>query len=371
MKIRFVFIMLIFVWAAGPALAEGTGGRLAAVSGNVWTQVPGSDEAPARVGETLAPGTKIRTGADGHAEVSFEDGSILIVQSNSSLVLSGIKRPKRKKTSILIFFGRVWNKVSRKLGERLSYEINTPIVVCGVRGTEFEAAVGDDGSVRVWVDEGIVEVVDDGSYETVKTGEQIEADVDGVGEVNAAEDRPDWEQWQNRKRERVRQQGRNIIDKFKNRILTRKQKLEELRMRQKEIEAQRQKAIERASEGDPSAIDEVRKYNQDLLKIAEEIADLGDAAGSQFGLVDHFADLAIDPRFQMIDGKYVAAEAASMRRIKAMFDKMIAEGTDISMEAMEKMLREMSQGQRGSLKFPKGSSADDLWGHDEKDPKSE
>jgi len=367
MKIRFVVFMLISVLAAGPVMAQVTGGRLVSVSGNVWTQAPGVDEIRARVGEQLEPGTKIRTGADSQAEVTFEDGSILIVQSQSSLVLSGIKRQQTKRTSILIFFGRIWNKVSRKLGERTSYEVNTPIVVCGVRGTEFEAAVGDDGSVRIVVGQGIVDVSDAGRHETVNAGEQIEADVDAIGEVNAAEKRPDWEQWRSHKRERVRQQGRGIIDKFKNRILSRTEKLEELRKQQEEIEALRKNAIERAQAGDSAAIEEIRKYNQQLVEIADTIADIGDAAGSQFGLVDHFADLATDPRFQMIDGKYIEAEAASMRRIKAVFDKMIAEGTDISMEAMEKMLREMSEGQRGSLKFPKGSSGDDLWGTGEKE----
>lgn len=371
MSIRFVFLMLISVIVVGTALAGGTGGRLVAVSGTVWIQEPGADETRARAGEELAPGTIIRTDTDGQAEVTLEDGSIMVVQSNSSVVLSGIKRQQRKKTSILIFFGRIWNKVSRKLGERASYEVNTPIVVCGVRGTDFEAAVGDDGSVRIRVDQGIVYVTDEGHDETVNAGEEIESDPDGIGEVKVAEDRPDWKQWQSRKRERVRQQGRDIIDKFKERILSRKEKLERLRTRQKEIELKRKAAEERARAGDPDAIEEIRRYNQQLVSIADDIADLGDAAGSQFGLVDHFADLAIDPRFQMIDGKYVEAEAASMKRIKAMFDEMIAEGTDISMEAMEKMLQEMSKGQRGSLKFPKGSSADDLWGSDEKNPKPE
>ena len=369
MKIRFVVFMLISALVAGPVMAQVTGGRLVSVSGKVWTQAPGADEIRARAGEQLEPGTKIRTGADSQAEVTFEDGSILIVQSQSSMVLSGIKRQQKKKTSILIFFGRIWNKVSRKLGERVSYEVNTPIVVCGVRGTEFEAAVGEDGSVRIVVGQGTVAVSDAGRHETVNAGEEIEADVDAVGEVNAAEEGPDWEQWRSRKRERVRQQGRNLIDKFKNRILSRTEKLEELRKQQEEIEALRKNAIERARAGDAEAIEEIRKYNQQLVEIADAIADLGDSAGSQFGLVDHFADLATDPRFQMIDGKYVEAEAASMRRVKAMFDKMIAEGTDISMEAMEKMLEEMSEGQRGSLKFPKGSSADDLWDNGEKDSK--
>jgi ferric-dicitrate binding protein FerR (iron transport regulator) len=369
MFIRSVILVLVSVFAAGLASAQLTGGRLAAVSGNVWVTAPGDDETRARVGEHLEPGTKIRTGPNGQAEVSFEDGSILIVQSNSSMVLSGIKRQQKKKTSILIFFGRIWNKVSRKLGERVSYEVNTPIVVAGVRGTEFETAVGEDGSVRILVNSGIVNVSDDRRADTVGAGEEVEADVDGVGQVTDAEERPDWEQWRNQKRDRVRQQGRDIIDKFKHRILSRKEKLEELRQRQQEIETLRKDAVERARSGDSEAIEEIRRYNQQLVAIADEIADLGDAAGSQFGLVDHFADLASDPKFQMIDGKYVEAEAASMRRIKAMFDKMIAEGTDISMEAMEKMLREMSEGQRGSLKFKKGSSAEDLWGQDENDVK--
>ena len=369
MKIKFVVLMLILVLAAGPVAAQVSGGRLVSVSGDVWTQIPGADEIRARAGEHLEPGTKIRTGTDSQAEVTFEDGSILVVQSQSSLVLSGIKRQRERKTSILIFFGRIWNKISRKLGDRVSYAVNTPIVVCGVRGTEFEAAVGDDGSVRIVVRQGIVNISDTGRHETINAGEEIEADADTVGTVNAAEERPDWKQWHSLKRERVRQQGRNLMDRFKQRILTRTERLEKLRKQQEEIEILRKNAIERAHAGDIEAIDEIRNYNQQLVEIADAIADLGDAAGSQFGLVDHFANLATDPQFQMMDGKYVAAEAASMKRIRVMFDKMIAEGTDISMEAMEKMLKEMSEGQRGSLKFPKGSSADDLWDTGEKDSK--
>jgi len=361
MNLRIIVSSLLVFLLAGSAMADGTSGRLVEVSGKVWTQAPGADEIRARAGTVLVPGTKIRTGPDGKAEVTFEDGSFLIVQRNSSIVLSGIKRQKEKKTSILIFFGRVWNKVSRAIGGQARYEANTPIVVCGVRGTEFEIAVGDDGSVRVRVDEGMVGVTGDGRDETVNPGQEIEADLDGVGKTQRAKEKAEWEEWQRLKSERLKSQGRSIMDNVKGRILARKEKLETLRARQKEIEANRKLALKRAHDGDQSAIEEIREYNEELVSIADKIADLGDAAGCQFGLVDHFADLAIDPRFQMIDGKYVEAEAASMRRIKAMFDKMIAEGTDISMEAMDKMLREMSDGQRGSLKFEKGSSKKDLF----------
>jgi len=239
--------------------------------------------------------------------------------------------------------------------------------VCGVRGTEFETAVADDGSVRVRVDEGTVSVTGDGKDKTVYKDQEIDADTDGVGKIRSAEEKADWEKWQNEKRERLKTQGRSIMDNVKSRIMARKEKLETLRARQTDIEEKRELALKRAKEGDQGAIEEIRRYNEELVAIADEIADLGDAAGSQFGLVDHFADLATDPRFQMMDGKYVEAEAISMRRIKTMFDKMIKEGTDISMEAMEKMLDEMSDGQRGSLKFEKGSSKDDLFGNQNKE----
>jgi hypothetical protein len=367
MYLRLVVSILVSILVAASVIAGGTQGRLVEVNGEVWLQAPGAEEARARVGEVLVSGTKIRTGVDGQAEVAFEDGSFLVVQNNSSLLLSGIKRHRRKKTSILIFFGRIWNKLSRKIGEQASYEVNTPIVVCGVRGTDFEAAVGDDGSVRIRVAEGAVGVIGDGEDKVVNSGQELEGDFDGISDVFAAEEKADWAQWQQRKRERLRQEGRNIVDKVKDRILTRKMKVEELRINQKTLEDKRRDAIERARAGDSSAIEEIRGYNQELVVIANEIADLGDAAGSQFGLIDHFADLATDLSFRMIDGKYVEAEAVSMKRIKAMFDKMIAEGTDISLEAMEKMLQEMSEGQRGGLKFPKGSAADDLFGRDEND----
>jgi hypothetical protein len=367
MKFRMSLVYILMLVLAGSALADGTGGRLVAVSGNVWTHAPGEDENRARAGAMLIPGTRIRTGASSKAEILLEDGSTIVVQSNTTLQLSGIKRQKRKKTSILIFFGRVWNKVSRALGDQASYEVNTPVVVAGVRGTEFEAAVGDDGSVRIRVQQGTVNVAADGRDETLGRDQEIEADPDSIGKTGAAEDRLDWEKWHAQKREHLRNQGRSIMDNLKERILIHNQKLTVLRNRQREIETQREQALSRARSGDATAIEEIRQYNEELVAVADEIADLGDAAGSQFGIVDRFSELASDARFQMIDGQYVAAEAARMRRIKAMFDEMIAEGTDISMEAMEKMLQEMSDGQRGSLKFREGSAADDLWGDDNKE----
>ena len=74
-----------------------------------------------------------------------------------------------------------------------------------------------------------------------------------------------------------------------------------------------------------------------------------------------FADLAGDARFGMIDAKYIQMEAENLRRVKKMLDKMVSEGTDISMAAMDKMLDGKGA---PTLKDKKGSSAKDLFGDD-------
>ena len=364
---RSFMLLLVLLLFSATAWANGTGGQLVATSGQVWTQAPGATEIRAQVGARLFPGTRIRTGSQGQAEVLLDDGSTLIVQNDTAMVLSGVKRQKRKKTSILVFFGRIWNKVSKAIGPQTRYEVSTPVVVAGVRGTAFEAAVGDDGSVRIRVASGEVVISENEYNDTVASGQEVEADVDGIGKTTSAEKDPNWENWRQQRRERLRTEGRRLADSYKSRILKRKAELEDLRSQQQAIESKRKDAIARAQQGDSQALEDLRQYNEQLVAIADQIADLGDSTGSQFGLFDHFANLATDPRFQMIDGQYVESEAAMMRRVQAVFDEMIAEGTDISMEAMDKMLQEMSEGQRGSLKFKKGSAADDLFGTSPKD----
>jgi hypothetical protein len=345
------------LFASGPAPAATTG-KLVTVTGKVWLTAPGKSEKTALAGIDLAAGTRIRTGNNGSAEVAFADGSRLRVRSNSSLKLSGTKRQKKRKSSILLFFGRVWSKVTSSVASPSNYEVTTPNAVCGVRGTEFETAVADDGSVRVRVTSGRVGV---GNQEVAGGGE-VEGDERGVNEPYDAEERAKWEMWQKKKRERLRKGGRGIIDKVKTRLMTRKQALERLRAEQQSIETQRKSAERRVRAGDSSAIEEIRKHNQRLAEIADQIADLGDMAEAQFGMVDHVAELAADPRFKMIDRKYLKAEAASLMRVKKTLDKLVAEGTDISMEAMDRMLDDMGRG-KPTLKDDE-SAADDLFGPD-------
>jgi len=362
---RLVLVVVGSAFCAVALAAEGGSARLSKIEGQVWTRPVGSQEAPAVANSTVPLGTQVRTGADGAAEISFEDGSVLRMQKSSSILLSPSKRQKQK-SSVLLFFGRIWNKVSPSGTGETSYEVSTPNAVCGVRGTQFEAQVGDDGSLRMQVTEGKV-AVDGGSGDQVASpGQQVEANEQGVEPTESSSGQESYDKWQSEKRERIRTQGESIVKAIKGKIMSKKDKLEALLSRQKELESSRKGAEERARSGERAAIDEIKRMNAELAEIADAMADLGDEASAQIGIVDHFADLANDPRFKMIGRKMIEAEAASLRRIKADLDKMVADGTDISIEAMDKMMDDMSKG-KPTLRDDKGSAGKDLFGDDPMD----
>jgi Txe/YoeB family toxin of Txe-Axe toxin-antitoxin module len=356
-------VVAVVVLALVGTARAAENGKLVKADGQVFVKPPSGAEAAARKGDTIPAGSQVRTGADGAAEITFADGSILRMTKASSILLSANKRQKEK-NSILLFFGRVWSKVAPSKDGGTSYEVGTANAVCGVRGTEFETQVADDGSMRMQVTEGKVAVDGDGGEQVAGPGQQVEADEQSVSATEGAQDQANYDKWQKQKGERLKKSSEAIVKTIKGKVLSRQQKIESLRAEQKDLEQKRKGAEGRAKEGDQAAIDEIRGYNQRLAAIADQIADLGDEATAQVGMVDHFADLVNDPRFRGISRKYIELEAASLRRVKANLDKMVAEGTDMSIESMNKMLDDMSKG-KGTLREKSGSSTKDLFGDDE------
>lgn len=351
---------MIALGFAPPAQASEELGVIATVKGSVSVTHPGASEKRATRGERVFRGSKIRTGS-GQAELRLDDGSMMRVRSNSSIMLSPTARKRKKKASVLLFFGRVWSKVSRSVTGDSNYEVSTPTAVAGVRGTEFETAVGADGSVRVDVQEGAVAVADGDDAATVAAGERVDGDTGGLGDKEQTTGASNWVDWQKQRSTRVKSEAPQVLDTMRSRITARKSRLEALRAKQKDLKERRSQAERRLNSGDRRAADEIRGYNDELARIADEIADIGDQATSQFGYVDHLADLASDPRFGMIDRKTLAANARELRALKKDFDAMVKEGTDISEKAMDKMLDDMGSGKSKSLD---DDSVKDFFGED-------
>ena len=148
-------------------------------------------------------GDTVRTEEDGKSAIKLVDDSIIRVRSNSQVVLNTIISPVEKKNSVLLFFGRIWNKVSKKALRKRVFEVQTPTAVCGVRGTDFETASYDDGTMLVRVNTGTVEIDNETTQATLVSNQGTQLSFDQK-EIRAVPDyTPDWEKDQLKARENL------------------------------------------------------------------------------------------------------------------------------------------------------------------------
>ena len=131
---------------------QDTLGKITSVSGSV--EIKREKETQWMRAERNMPvyyGDDIKTSEDGNITITFLDESLMTVQPNTHVALNTIISPLEKRNSVLLFFGRIWNKVRSKVVQMRGYEVQTPTAVLGVRGTEFEAASYEDGTTLVRV----------------------------------------------------------------------------------------------------------------------------------------------------------------------------------------------------------------------------
>jgi hypothetical protein len=117
--------------------------------------VQGSADAsgkPIKVGEVFNEGSKLATGADGFVTLQLADGSVLTVQSKSSVRLENTRQFVNSggvtDSIIRLDAGRVETTVAKQRNSGARYEIRTPTSNMGVRGTVFRVATegGDTNS---------------------------------------------------------------------------------------------------------------------------------------------------------------------------------------------------------------------------------
>jgi hypothetical protein len=119
----------------------------------------------AAIGQTLGKGDKIREGdqiqtsANGSATVDFVDGSQLVILRDTIVSFTKLQgRSDAKIASIQIDLkqGRVETRVTPRNNKKSIYEIITPTVQIGVRGTEFRVNADERSLTRTEVLEGVV-----------------------------------------------------------------------------------------------------------------------------------------------------------------------------------------------------------------------
>ena len=109
-----------------------------------------SSNQPLKQGASVRQGDEILTGANGTATVDFLDGSQLVILRNTVVGFATLKgRRDTGVTSIQIDLkqGRVETRVTPRKRGASRYEIVTPTVQIGVRGTEFRVKLDDSNEL--------------------------------------------------------------------------------------------------------------------------------------------------------------------------------------------------------------------------------
>lgn len=107
--------------------------------------------------DSLAPGDIVDTRGGGRVLIELTDGSVVIVQPNSKVILKDYRAAASLRELFEITMGRVRVKINHFGGRPNPYRVNSPSASVSVRGTEFSVIVAGT-ETRVIVYEGLVEV---------------------------------------------------------------------------------------------------------------------------------------------------------------------------------------------------------------------
>ena len=296
-------------------------------------------------------GDTITTGDESVGIIKLVDDSIIRVHANSKIVLNTMVSPVEKKHSVLLFFGKLWNTVSKKALQKKVFEVQTPTAVCGVRGTDFETASYEDGIMLVRVNSGEVEVDNEVVQETLTANQGTQVSFDQKKILIEPDFQPDWDRDQARSRENLLGNGEKYGGYVHDEIYKRRDHLKTLVDHASDLKATKEqlkhKAAQSKENGDTAAYEsyltEIEKINHEQRELNRKIAYYGRRLACHFGLFSRYGDLAKDPdiskRFK--GREYILSQLDDVEMIYAEFNVMIEEGMKMSMEDMEDLMDEM------------------------------
>jgi len=306
---------------------------------------------PAQVDMPVFFGDTVSSGPDGKGEIVFSDESLLKINPNSKLAINTIISPVEKKNSVLLFFGRIWSKVSRQASKRKTFEIQTPTAVCGVRGTDFTTAAYEDGTMLVQVGSGRVQVDNEASDTILAANQGTRVSFTTQQIASESDFQPQWQREETSGRQNLFADGEKYGGHVHRQIRERRDHLRTLvdgAARLAQAKADYLLAAQKAQEqGDDLAYEEnlaqANRLNEEIKVLNKQIAYYGRRLECHFGLFSHYGNLAQDPVLsQQFKGKdFILQQLDDVESIQAEFDAMIEEGMRISMEDMEDLMDEM------------------------------
>ena len=168
-KIMLAGLVLIMGMALGiqPASASRVSrvAKITSLVGQVEWLKSGSDKCQAcSEGQPLSEGDKIRTGTDGQATLTLDEGSTIQLSPGSEFTIQSLAKEsasEQLESVLALMKGKLKAQVT-PLKQGSKFEIETPAMVAAVRGTTFNIAINADGSIDVGSDDGAVDLIRQG-----------------------------------------------------------------------------------------------------------------------------------------------------------------------------------------------------------------
>ncbi|MEX3691477.1 FecR domain-containing protein [Paraburkholderia sp. BR14263] len=141
---------------------DGLSAKVIAANGPVQHAFRTGPLLPLTVGASLVEGDRVQTGHNGFATLELADGSHIALPPDTSLDLATLRQTALTGATdriVDLHHGEVSNEVTHATKKDDRFQIRSPSVVAGVRGTQFRVSYdGDKGATAVEVLDGAVGV---------------------------------------------------------------------------------------------------------------------------------------------------------------------------------------------------------------------
>ena len=151
-----LFVLALLLVPA--ALFAQNGLQVTSTLGKVeWRAASARTFVPAAKNQTVQPGDELRTSSGAQLVLSAPDGSYMVVQENSQLIVDDFWSGSFK-SMVNLMLGQVRFYIQRLGGRPNPYSVRTPTALIAVRGTTFDVLVDDAQLAEVRCLEGRVTV---------------------------------------------------------------------------------------------------------------------------------------------------------------------------------------------------------------------
>lgn len=170
----------------GPSNSSETA-QVGEIRGTVEVQLAGNESwLPAPEHESIDSGDQIRTGNESGAVLTFPDDSKTFIAPETELsILRMTTTPDNSRQVIVLRqnTGQTFHIVQPLPSAGSRFEVQTPSAIVVVRGTQFAVEVDSAGATTVTVDEGVVDVIAQGTTVVLEAGETMTVNPNGGPDV--------------------------------------------------------------------------------------------------------------------------------------------------------------------------------------------